>query len=168
MTAETREVVIVGYDPRWPALFEAERERLLAAAPEAVLAVEHAGSTSIPGLAAKPIIDVLVTLRRFLNDSEIASVCAPGHEYRGIEEDIQRQYFSKRKPPAFHVHCYLPGNPEAARLRLFRDYLRTHPETAKAYEALKRELAARYRFERETYQEGKTDFVRAVERQASR
>jgi GrpB-like predicted nucleotidyltransferase (UPF0157 family) len=166
MTAPAREVVVVDYDPRWPALFDAERDRLRAAAPLAIVSIEHAGSTSVPGLGAKPIIDVLVTLRRFLNPHEIAAVCAPGHEYRGIDQDIQRQYFSKRSSPAFHVHCYLPGSPEAARLLAFRDYLRSHPEAARAYEALKRDLAAEYRFEREKYQDAKTDFVRGVEEAA--
>jgi GrpB-like predicted nucleotidyltransferase (UPF0157 family) len=166
MNLPAREVVIVDYDYRWPALFEAERARLLAAAPAAVISVDHVGSTSVPGLAAKPIIDVLVTLHRFLNDDEIAALCLPGHEYRGIDDDIQRQYFSKRTPPAFHLHCYLPDNPEAARLLLFRDYLRAHPETAQAYAALKRDLAAKYRFQRETYQDAKTAFVRHVEAEA--
>ena len=116
----------------------------------------------MPRLAAKPIIDILVTLQRFLNEAEIADVCGPGHEYRGID-DTQRQYFSKRTPQAYHVHCYLPGNPEAERLLLFRDYLRTHPETAKQYEALKRDLASKHRHERQTYQDAKTHFVHAVE-----
>jgi GrpB-like predicted nucleotidyltransferase (UPF0157 family) len=163
MTSGRREVVIADYDPAWPARFDAERTRLLAVAPSAITAIEHVGSTSVPGLGAKPIIDVLVTLHRFFDAAEIAAICAPGHEYRGIDQDIQRQYFSKRTPQAYHVHCYLPGNPEAERLLLFRDYLRTHPETAKQYEALKRDLASKHRHEREAYQDAKTAFVRAVE-----
>jgi GrpB-like predicted nucleotidyltransferase (UPF0157 family) len=157
-----REVVIAAYDPRWPALFEAERDRLLAIAPDVIVSLDHIGSTSVPGLAAKPIVDMLLTINRFFNDEEIAAVCAPGHQYRGIDEDIGRQYFSKRAPPAFHVHCYMPGNAEAERLRLFRDYLRARPETAREYEALKRELAAKHRFEREAYQDAKTGFVHAI------
>jgi len=159
---QEREVVIVDYDRRWPALFQAERQRLLLSAADAIIEVDHVGSTSVPGLAAKPIVDILVVLRRFLNDAEIAAVCAPGHEYRGIDADIGRQYFSKRGAPAYHIHGYAAGNPELLPMLRFRDHLRSNPAAARDYEALKRDLAQRYRFERYAYRDGKTDFVLAA------
>jgi GrpB-like predicted nucleotidyltransferase (UPF0157 family) len=167
MEEAAREVMISDYDPTWPDRFAVERDRLLAVVGRALLDVYHVGSTSVPGLAAKPIVDLAGLLHRFMNESEIAGVCALGYDYRGIDEDIQRQYFSKRREePSFHLHCYIAGNPELDRLILFRDYLRTHLETAREYEELKRRLAAEFRFQRYVYQEQKTDFVRSVEQKA--
>ncbi len=159
-------VLIILYDPDWPALFEAEKSRLLAAAPEAVAGVHHVGSTSVPGLAAKPVIDVLLVLHRPLDDGEIDRVATGGFEYRGEYRIAGRQYFSRREAPAVHVHAFVADHPDIDRMVAFRDYLRAHPNTAREYEALKWDLAAR--LDRASYTEAKTDFIRAVERLAGR
>ena len=90
------------------------------------------------------------------------AIAAPGYEYRGEQGAPGRQYFSRRIQPAFHIHCFLEGNSEALEMLLFRDYLRSHPATAQQYESLKKELQARFRFERYAYQDAKTDFVRTT------
>jgi GrpB-like predicted nucleotidyltransferase (UPF0157 family) len=158
-----REVVINYYDPMWPRLFEQECDRLFDLCSDAIAEVHHVGSTSVPGLAAKPIVDVLVLLRRFLNEAEVAAIASSGYRFVW-DEDIQRQYFSRRDQPAFHIHCYLIAEcSEGLRMLYFRNYLRAHPDAARDYEALKRRLAAEHRFEREAYQEAKTQFVREIE-----
>jgi GrpB-like predicted nucleotidyltransferase (UPF0157 family) len=159
-----REVVIAYYDPMWPKLFELECDRLFGLCDEAVAEVHHVGSTAVPGLAAKPIVDILVLLHRFLNDAEIAAIKAHGYDYRGEQGIPGRQYFSRTTPPAVHVHCHLMVDAsEGMRMLYFRDYLRAHPDTARDYEALKRRLAQQHRFDRYAYQEAKTAFVREIE-----
>ena len=160
LNGESREIVLSSHDAAWAELFEAERRRLLSVAADAIVQIHHVGSTSIPGIAAKPIIDVLVLLRRFLNEDEITSIAAPGYEYRGEQGAPGRQYFSRRIQPAFHVHCFLEENPKAQEMLLFCDYLRSHSTTAREYESLKKELRVRFRFERYSYQDGKNDFVK--------
>jgi GrpB-like predicted nucleotidyltransferase (UPF0157 family) len=165
--ANSREVVIAGYDPAWPLLFAAERDRILAIAPEAIERIEHVGSTSIPGLAAKPIIDVLGLLRRPLTEVEIEAIAAPGYEYRGEQGTPGRQYFSRRLPaPGFHLHFHHANKEDGLTMLRFRDYLREHEEAAHEYEALKRNLAAQFRDQPYAYQEAKTAFVEAINAEA--
>ena len=159
-----REVVITYYDPAWPRLFELECDRLFGLCAEAVAEVHHVGSTAVPGLAAKPIVDMLVLLHRFLNGAEIAAISAHGYEYRGEQGIPGRQYFSRTTSPAVHIHCHLMTDAsEGLRMLYFRDYLRAHPETARDYEALKRSLSEQHRSDREAYTEAKTAFIRQIE-----
>lgn len=160
-------VVLVPHDPRWADLFEAERQRLLACAPDPIIEVHHVGSTVIPGIHAKPVVDLLMVLRCFLSDSEIEAVAAPGYEYRGEYGIPCRQYFSRRSEPAFHVHAFLESHPDVRRMLLFRDYLRAHPDAASDYEALKLRLASEV-LDREAYTEAKAEFVRRIDALAAR
>jgi len=132
------------------------------------VAVEHVGSTAVPGLAAKPIIDILVGLRS-LRDA--AAVIPPleglGYQYlpeREIETP-ERRFLArpKTKPRLCHIHMVEVGSDFSERHLLFRDYLRAHPDAAREYEDLKRALAAQFRENREAYTEGKTPFVRRIE-----
>jgi GrpB-like predicted nucleotidyltransferase (UPF0157 family) len=166
-------IVIVDYDPSWPAHYELEKSLILGAVGPHVAAIEHIGSTSIPGLAAKPIIDILVGL----NDLADAGWCIEpmeriGYEYVPEYEDQlpDRRYF--RRPPGkdvvrkYHVHMVEVGGAFWERHVLFRNYLREHPETAAEYAALKRRLAAEYGNDMDGYTDAKTDFIRAVEQRA--
>jgi GrpB-like predicted nucleotidyltransferase (UPF0157 family) len=166
-SADGREVVIADYDPAWAELFETEKTCLIKAAGGAILEAHHAGSTAVPGLAAKPIVDIVVELSRPLNAAEIAAVEALGYEYRGEQGISGRQYFSHRVAPSVHVHCYVNGHPDIERMLTFRDYLRSHPDTAAAYETLKRRLAVCHRFDRVAYTEAKTEFVRSIDARAA-
>jgi GrpB-like predicted nucleotidyltransferase (UPF0157 family) len=160
-------VMIADYDPRWPAMFEEERARILGSIGHRVLSIEHVGSTAVAGLAAKPIIDIGVTIRSL----DEAPACVPplarlGYEYvPEYEAQIpDRRYFRKGTPQArtHHLHMYEPASDQYVRHTLFRDYLRTHPETARQYEVLKRDLANRFPNDREAYTEAKTAFVESV------
>jgi GrpB-like predicted nucleotidyltransferase (UPF0157 family) len=161
-------VVIVDYDPHWPAMYEEERERILAALGPAVVAIEHMGSTAVPGLAAKPIIDIMLGIRTLGEAPALyGPLAAIGWEYAPEFEAIipERRFF--RKGPeslrTHHLHMVEFGDEFWVRHLLFRDYLRRHSEVAKEYEQLKRELARQYANDRAGYTEAKTDFIRRVE-----
>lgn len=164
-------VVVQDYDPEWPRLFEEEKATILGTIGHVVAAIEHVGSTAAPGLAAKPIIDILVGVRR-LDDAQqcIAPLQRIGYEYVPEYEVSlpERRYFRKGSPRTHHLHMVEVGSDFWERHLLFRNYLRTHPEAARAYEELKRDLAVRHGADREAYTEGKTPFIRAVEDLARR
>ena len=160
-------VVIVPYDPRWPRLFQAESELLRKQIGSVLEALEHVGSTAVPRLAAKPIIDIMPGLRQ-LSDARgcIEPLAAIGYEYVPEYEDElpERRYF--RKGPAegrtHHVHMVEVATEFWQQNLLFRDYLRTHSETAEEYEALKHRLAREHGTDRDAYTNGKTSFTEAV------
>lgn len=152
-------IEVVEYDPAWPRSFERERSRLVAALEDCALAIEHIGSTAVPGLAAKPVLDILITARPFpLSGRGIGAVEALGYHYLGENGIAGRQYFRTR-PHLRHLHVFAPGAIEAENHLLLRDFLRAHPEAAEEYAALKRDLARRHRLDREAYVEGKGALV---------
>ncbi len=154
-------LVIVAYDPTWPEQYEAERARVEAALGDLVLAIHHIGSTAVPGLPAKPTIDILVELRTLdLPEDRVATMERFGFEYRGEYGIPGRRYFSDGH--SRHVHAFLADNPEVQRHLLFRDYLRAHPADAARYAALKRDLAERYKDDHAGYTEAKAPFIEAV------
>ena len=169
------EIKIVGYDPRWPALFAAEAARLRAALPpELILGLEHFGSTAVPGLAAKPIIDILIAVRSLAEaeDRAIAPLEDLGYLYWYDNPKTDRMFFVKGLPPrgarrTHHVHM-TETDGEMWRRLAFRDHLRTHPEDARRYERLKLELAAAHRDDREAYTDAKATFVAEILERAVR
>lgn len=137
-------VTIVDYDPGWPARYDVERAIVGAAFGESAVLMEHIGSTSVPGLAAKPIIDIVVAAHRIpLPASCVSAMEAIGYESMGEYGIPGREYFRKHRPAprTCHVHVYAVGDKHVAAHLLFRDYLRSHPTEADRYGALKRELA---------------------------
>ena len=168
---EKEPVVVAPYDPRWPLLYDEERVRIVAALGGRIAAVEHVGSTAVPGLGAKPIIDVMVGLR-CLADSE---GCIPilerlGYEYKGEFGIPGRLYFrrSSEGKRTHQVHIVEEGSNFWELLLLFRDYLREHPEEAQEYCNLKERLAARFRSQRAEYTKAKTEFIAGVIAKARR
>ena len=162
-------VVIVDYDSRWPMLYEEWARKLAGVFGPYVVLMEHVGSTSVPGLAAKPVIDIGVSLNRYpLPDETVAAVEALGFTHKGEYGIEGRHYFSSVPglEPQVHVHAYSPGNEEWTAHLIFRDYLRANPEAAREYEALKRDLAAKHTTQREIYTDGKTGFVMETLRKA--
>jgi GrpB-like predicted nucleotidyltransferase (UPF0157 family) len=136
---------IADYDPDWPRRYEIEAGRLRAALGAGVVAVEHVGSTAVPGLAAKPVIDISVGLRRAgLSEDDIAAMEGLGYEYLGENGLPGRLFFRKNESGkrTHHVHAVAHGGEHWHRHRSFRDYLLAHPEEAERYAAEKRRLAA--------------------------
>jgi GrpB-like predicted nucleotidyltransferase (UPF0157 family) len=158
-------VSLAPYDPRWPGLFEAERGRV-----ESVIGpwisggIEHVGSTSVPGLAAKPIIDIMVGVKDLEEAREaFGGLAELGYLHAPYKQEIMH-WFCKPSVKERTHHLYLMEKDSSEwRARIaFRDYLRTHPETAHRYEQLKRELADRFRTDREAYTQAKAEFVARV------
>ena len=130
---------------------------------------EHTGSTSIPGMAAKPILDILAG-RRTDEEREpaIRALQAAGYVYRGEQEIPGRDFFRRGEPRQYHVHLAHSDSAFHRDHRAFRDYLRTHADAAAEYAALKRELAVKHPFDREAYIQGKTAFVEGILQLATR
>lgn len=163
---EEGRVLVIDYDPAWPVLFEAEQTRIRHVLGPNAVAVDHIGSTAVPGLGAKPTIDILVSLRR----PEDARACIGplamiDYEYVPEYEKFlpDRRYFHKGPPlrRTYHLHMVERGSLVSERYLLFRDYLRADPEEAARYHALKKELADRFGADREGYTDAKTSFVEA-------
>lgn len=151
------------YHVSWPRIFEVERVRLGRLFGDAAVGIHHVGSTSVPGLASKPIIDVLVEAPRLeLVDARSPLLEADGLEARGEHGIPGRRYFVGRTASGegLHVHVFAEASPEAQAHLLFRDYLRVHPEEASRYEKLKWKLARNRSLDRVGYQKGKADFIK--------
>jgi GrpB-like predicted nucleotidyltransferase (UPF0157 family) len=167
LAAIHEEVRLHEYDPSWPARFALERERLLALLPGAFIELQHIGSTAVPGLAAKPIIDILAGVESMAVAQALAEpICKSGYttsaEFNRTLAD--RQWFMRwaegRRTHHLHVVVH---DADAWRQRLrFRDELRQRPDLAARYAALKAELAATHPADREAYTEAKAGFVRSV------
>jgi GrpB-like predicted nucleotidyltransferase (UPF0157 family) len=148
------------YTPAWRWRFLLERLRLCLSLRDQILTIEHVGSTAIPGLPAKPIIDIMVVVEDFGR----APRCLPalerlGYEYRGENHRLCQHYLVKGLPPTFTLYLVEPESQElAARVR-FRDYLIEHAEATQAYADLKAGLAEQHAADLKAYQDGKADFV---------
>ena len=158
-------VRIVEYDPAWPDRFEAERALLQDVIGDQVVGgIHHVGSTAVPGLAAKPIIDILVGVTDLHSSRTCFEPLAKlDYLYAPYRAD-QMHWFCKPDPDrrTHHLHV-VPADSDRFREELaFRDHLRAHPETAAEYAALKRELATRFEHDREAYTQAKGDFIRSI------
>lgn len=169
-TATPAAIVIVDYDPLWPHHFATLRLRIAAALGELTAAIEHVGSTAVPGLAAKPVIDIDVLLRSPCGLlSATARLDSCGYRHRGDLGVAGREAF--RQPPGdieHHLYVCLPDSREYRRHIAFRDYLRAHREDVDAYALLKRELARKFATDREAYNRAKTSFVEEILARAAR
>jgi GrpB-like predicted nucleotidyltransferase (UPF0157 family) len=160
---------IVPYDPRWPREFETERQRIDAALGSLPHRVEHHGSTAVPNLAAKPIIDIQISVAR-LHPIDIYAqpLASLGYVHVPHEDDARCPFFHRPRdwPHTHHVHVVEAGGPEERRTLAFRDYLRAHSAAAREYDGLKRRLAARHggrdAESREAYAAAKSAFVERV------
>ena len=156
--------MVVDYDPEWPRLFAELRERLLAALEGVCTTVEHVGSTAVPGLAAKPVVDMDAVVSKPEDvPVAVARLEQLGYEHVGDGDVPGRAAF--HWPPAEHRHhlyVVVEGTDAHRRHLLFRDYLRTHPDEAQRYGELKRALSRRYRDDRPAYTDGKDEFVARV------
>jgi GrpB-like predicted nucleotidyltransferase (UPF0157 family) len=167
-------VSIVPYDPRWPDLFEAEADFLRRTLPQRLLRrIEHFGSTAVPALAAKPIIDILIEVTDADETQEhiVPILTSHGYDYFW-RTDVQPPYawFIKRDPEqrrTHHLHFVEADSMLWERL-LFRDYLRRYPDEARRYAELKLSLADEFPNDRVAYSQGKTEFIVAVTEKARR
>lgn len=157
-------VEIVDYDPQWPQVFAILRDDITAALGGLAHRIEHVGSTAVPGMAAKPIIDMTIVIDT-RNDlpAVINSLQTIGYRHEGDLGIPGREAFaSPTAPPAHHLYVCAANNENLARVLAFRDFLRTHPDAARTYATLKRSLAQRFRIDRVAYTASKTTFINEV------
>ena len=160
-----RPVRVVDYDPRWASMFEEARSEIVGRCGVLLVAVEHIGSTSVPGLAAKPVIDIMAAVES-IDDAQalVDPLAALGFEYVPKNDVAGRRFFRRgpRGAGTHHLHVVEQGSWKWRRQLLFRDHLRAHPDAAADYERLKRELAARHGPDRGAYTDAKTSFIKSV------
>jgi GrpB-like predicted nucleotidyltransferase (UPF0157 family) len=156
---EQREIAIVDYDPRWRSRFEQERARITAALGPRALGIAHIGSTSVPGLAAKPIVDVLVTVEDPEDGAVVAALEGVGYVLR-VSEPGHRMVRTPARD--VHVHVWQAQDPEARRLLRFREQLRRSAEDRVEYERLKRELARRDWADMNEYADAKGPLIESI------
>jgi GrpB-like predicted nucleotidyltransferase (UPF0157 family) len=162
-------IEIVPYDPAWPAAFAVERDRLRTALGDLALRIDHNGSTAVPGLAAKPVIDIQISVANVQN----FAACAPplaqlGYSHLAHADDDRCPFFYRPSawPHTHHLHVVEAGGEEERRTLAFRDYLRQHADAAREYAALKFALAAEHgggtAEAREAYANAKSSFVSRI------
>jgi GrpB-like predicted nucleotidyltransferase (UPF0157 family) len=155
-------VIIEDYDPRWPRIFEMLRSRIAIVLERVADSIDHVGSTAVPGLAAKPVIDIDVVLGS-ASDLPVAIGRLADLGYRGDLGVIGREAF-RAMPDNFAHHLYVcpPDSREYRRHIAFRDHLRAHTDDANAYASLKRTLAIQFGTDREGYNQAKSKFVEGI------
>ena len=171
MTSSSKaEIDIVDYDPAWPDRFKEERKALRRVLrPWLAGPIEHIGSTAVPGLAAKPVIDIMAGVETLEGSLDaIDAVVILGYCYFPYQATV-RHWFCKPSDAfrTHHLHLVPLNSPQWARPIAFRNYLRAHRDVASEYEELKRRLARQFRFDREAYTESKGTFIEAITKKAA-
>lgn len=157
------EVHLVAYDPDWPQDYAREAELVVSCFPQPPLRIEHMGSTAIPGLAAKPVIDLIVLVADLADGlAAVPALEATGYSYWAANPDTTKMFLVKGLPPApqrtHHLHIYADAKPFERHI-MFRDALRANPVLLARYQAIKTDLAAKHRFDREAYTNAKSAFI---------
>ena len=160
---ESPDIVVVDYDPAWPERFNREAGRIRAALGGAAQLVEHIGSTSVPGLAAKPIIDMLLVVEDSNDEpSYLPALEEAGYVLRVRERDFHEHRMLRTAEKDVHLHVFSPGSPEVDRYLLLRERLRNYEEERELYARTKRELANETWVTMQHYAEAKTEVVEAI------
>ena len=159
-------ITVHDYDPGWPNRFGEERRCLLGALGSIVVGIEHTGSTAVPGLEAKPIIDISVSVSQLpLEERHVAALQEIGYEYLAECGVPGRLYFRKREPHGFNVYVLQQESSLWDHNLLFRDYLQAHPDEARRYGSLKRKIARQAPHDLRLYTDRKGRFIcRTLER----
>jgi GrpB-like predicted nucleotidyltransferase (UPF0157 family) len=160
---ERRAIEIVAYRPEWPTTFRGHAYAIARALGESAMQIEHVGSTSVPGLAAKAIIDILVVVEDSADEpAYLPNLVAAGYELRVREPDFHEHRMFRTAARDVHVHVYSSGSPEILRLTGFRDRLRENAEDRHLYEQVKRTLATREWADMNAYAEAKTEVIERI------
>ncbi len=156
-------IVLADYDPHWPELYEREQRRIRAILGDRVVRIDHVGSTSVPGLAAKPIIDISLAVSDSADEGAyVPDLEAAGYVLRVREPDWHEHRLFKGPDTDINLHVFTIGSPEIERHLRFRDRLRTHPDERDRYLRTKRELAARRWKYVQDYADAKTQVIEEI------
>jgi GrpB-like predicted nucleotidyltransferase (UPF0157 family) len=166
-----RKVEVVPHNPHWHREFQNESAQVIVALGDNVIAIDHIGSTAIPAIYAKPIIDILVSVADVAKvDDRNASMQVLGYEIMGEYGITGRRFFRKDNESGIrthHVHVFTVGSAQINRHLAFRDYMRVHPEEAQQYSDLKQRLAKQFPDDIEGYMDGKDEFIKAIDQKAA-
>ena len=168
MGLDKNKVVLEKHNDKWAEMFRAEEKELRKIFGDLALSIEHVGSTSIPGIMAKPLVDIQVGLRKLEDFEKVRAKFE--HEPYSVKPDPSPDEQLVRKGPEenriYLIHITAVDSDRFKNTLLFRDYMRAHPDKAREYEALKKELAAKYANDRPMYTASKNDFIQAVLKEA--
>jgi GrpB-like predicted nucleotidyltransferase (UPF0157 family) len=160
---ESPAIVVADYDPAWTERFHQEAAKIRATLGEAALAIEHIGSTSVPGLSAKPIVDILLVIEDSSNEaSYVPALESVGYVMRVRERDFHEHRMLRTAAKDVHVHVFSPGSPEIDRYLLLRDHLRRNEEERELYARTKRDLAKWDWPSMQHYAEAKTEVIEDI------
>jgi GrpB-like predicted nucleotidyltransferase (UPF0157 family) len=166
-----KEVEVLPHDTAWREAFEAEAQRLGPALGPTVIAVHHIGSTSIPGIYAKPVIDILVEVTDISAvDEQYSAMESLGYEVMGEFGIPGRRYFRKdgaNGKRTHQIHVFQAGSPQVSRHLAFRDHMIAHPSDAEYYSRLKQRLAAQHPLDMDAYMDGKDGFIKEIDGKAA-
>lgn len=156
-------IVLRAYDPSWPAQYLAQRQKIVEVLRGQRIAVEHVGSTAVPGLCAKPILDILLLVEDAgLETQYVPALEQAGYVLRIREPDWYQHRLLKKAKPAVHLHVFSMGCVEAQRMLRFRDWLRRHPEDRTRYADAKRRLAGQKWTYMQNYADAKSEIVAEI------
>lgn len=166
-----RKVEVVLHNPKWREAFEVESKQVTDALGENIIAIHHIGSTAIPGIYAKPIIDLLVEVQDIIKvDGQSLSMESLGYEVMGEFGIPGRRYFRKNSQEGVrthHIHTFKVGSEQVERHLTFRNYMIAHPEDAQRYSELKHRLAREYPTNIDGYMDGKDGFIKEMDKKAA-
>jgi GrpB-like predicted nucleotidyltransferase (UPF0157 family) len=163
VTPLNAQIYLAPYDPAWPVQYEAEAAKIRTALGEAALALEHVGSTSIPGLPAKPIIDIVLCVADSADeDAYVPALTAQGYRLHLREPDWEQHRVMKGDWPLVNLHVFTVGSPELVRMVAFRDRCRAHPEELTLYREAKQALAGQVWRHVQHYANAKGEVVEAI------
>lgn len=167
-----KKVEVVPHNPNWQNEFETESKQIAVALGEILVAIHHIGSTSIDGIYAKPVIDILVEVVDITEvDARNSAMELLGYEAKGEFGIPTRRYFRKDNQAGIRthqVHTFEANSPQVKRHLAFRDFMNAHPHEAQQYNELKRKLAAEYPNNIDSYMDGKDDFIKEIDRRAAK
>jgi GrpB-like predicted nucleotidyltransferase (UPF0157 family) len=163
VTAHNAQIYLAPYDPTWPAQYEAETAKIRAALGERAIVLEHVGSTSIPGMSAKPLLDILLAVADSSDeDAYVPTLTAQGYRLHLREPDWEQHRVMKGEWPFVNLHVFTIGSPEIRRMVGFRYRCRAHPEERRLYEETKRQLASQVWRHVQHYANAKGEVVEAI------
>ncbi|GAF89235.1 unnamed protein product [marine sediment metagenome] len=165
---DKRRVGVVSYNPNWKKMYKEESEKIKNILNDIIVDIHHIGSTAIPGIKAKPVIDILVEVKNLeAVDQYNNKMEELGYEVMGEHGIPKRRFFRKGgNKRTHHIHIFQVGNEEIERHINFKEYLITHPDKGREYSKLKEKLVNKYTYDVENYTNSKSDFIKEIDKKA--